>query len=446
MAWDAAFVATATWAKPEQLETFRRNLDPQWIEAALSATGTGTVRRRRLPVEEVVWVVLGMALYRDRPMEDIVSKLELALPGGSGTVARSSVVQARQRLGSEAMKWLFERSASAWAHASADGHRWRGLALYGMDGSTLRVPDTPENRAHFGGQAGRKSSISGYPMVRLVALMVLRSHLLAGAWLGPYGGTGELGAAKELEGKVPSHSLTILDRGFFAAPLLVGIERAGNSRHWLTRAKSNNKWRVVERLGKGDELVEMDVSAQARKQDPSLSRTWRMRAIRYRRPGFRAQVLLTSLLDAKEYPAEEIVALYHERWELELGYDELKTELLDREETIRSKTRDGVEQELWGVLLAYNLVRLEMERVAKAAKIEPTRISFVEALRLIRDEWLWLSVTSPGAIPRRLATMRANMKRYILPPRRRRRSYPRAVKIKMSNYDRKRPRVENRRK
>lgn len=104
--------------------------------------------------------------------------------------------------------------------------------------------------------------------------------------------------------------------------------------------------------------------------------------------------------------------------------------------------REGVEQELWGVLLAYNLVRLEMERVAESAKVEPTRISFVESLRLIRDEWLWPSVTSPGAIPKRLATMRANMKRYILPPRRPRRSYPRAVKIKMSGYDRKRPRIE----
>jgi hypothetical protein len=152
------------------------------------------------------------------------------------------------------------------------------------------------------------------------------------------------------------------------------------------------------------------------------------------------------LLDAKQYPADEIIALYHERWELELGYDEIKTELLDREEAIRSKTRDGVEQELWAIVLVYNLVRLEMARVAKSAKVEPTRISFVESLRLIRDEWAWLSVTSPGAIPKRLASMRANLKRYILPPRRSTRVYPRAVKIKMSNYDRKRPEAESQRK
>ena len=446
MGWDRAFAAAATYAKPEPFETFRRHIDGAWIEQALAATGTATVRRRRLPVEEVVWVVLGMALFRDRSIEDVVSKLDLGLPGGGGTIARSSVSQARARLGSEPMKWLFERSASAWAHRSADAHRWRGLALYGMDGSCTRVPDTPENREHFGGQCGRKGTESGYPMARIVALMVLRSHLLAGVWFGPYGGTNELEHAKELRASVPDRSLTVLDRGFLAASMLLGIEAAGQNRHWLTRAKSNSKWRVLQRLGKGDELVEMDVSRHARGQDASLPRTWTMRAIRYHRKGFRPQTLLTSLLDAKQYPADEIIALYHERWELELGYDELKTELLDREEAIRSKTREGVEQELWGILLAYNLVRLEMERVAKSAKVEPTRISFVESLRLIRDEWLWLSVTSPGAIPKRLASLRANLKRYILPPRRPKRLYPRAVKIKMSNYDRKRPLVEAQKK
>ena len=84
MGWDLALAATATYAKPEQFETFRRHIDPAWIEQALTATGTATVRRRRLPVEEVVWVVLGMALFRDRPIEDVVSKLDLALPGGGG--------------------------------------------------------------------------------------------------------------------------------------------------------------------------------------------------------------------------------------------------------------------------------------------------------------------------------------------------------------------------
>jgi hypothetical protein len=113
-------------------------------------------------------------------------------------------------------------------------------------------------------------------------------------------------------------------------------------------------------------------------------------------------------------------------------------EMLDREEAIRSKSPTAVTQELWGVFLAYNLVRLDMERAAKDAGVEPTRISFVAALRLICDEWLWCAVATPGAIPRHLRNLRAEWKTLILPPRRPKRSYPRAVKIKRSNYARKR--------
>jgi len=166
---------------------------------------------------------------------------------------------------------------------------------------------------------------------------------------------------------------------------LLAIEGVGN-RQWLTRARSDLKFRVVKKFALGDELIEVKVSAHARRQDPSLPATWQMRAIRYRRKGFAPQLLLTSLRDPKEYPATEIAELYQERWELELGYDEIKTELLDREETIRSRKPDGVKQELWGILLAYNLIRLEMTRIALEADVEPTCISFVEALRLIRDE------------------------------------------------------------
>jgi hypothetical protein len=439
MGFNQAFHLAATFASPPTLDDFRKQIDPTWIDEALAATGTATVRRRRLPAEQVIWVVLGMGMFRDRPIEDVVSKLDLALPGAGSSIARSSVSQARDRVGSEPIRWLFERSASVWSARSAEAHEWRGLKLYGIDGSTVRIPDTPENREAFGGQSGRKGSESGYPMVRLAALMVLRSHLLAACSFGSYG-SNEIQYAWPLLDTLPGNSLTILDRGFFGARFLMAIER-GQNRQWLTRARSDLKFRVIKKFARGDELIEIKVSDHARRQDASLPESWQMRAVRYRRKGFPSQLLLTSLRDPNEYPAAELAELYHERWELELGYDEIKTELLDREETIRSRKPEGVKQELWGILLAYNLIRLEMARIAAEADVEPTRISFVEALRLIRDEWEWLSVTSPGAIPKRLETMRRNVKRYVLPPRRAR-SFPRAVKIKMSSYDRKRPEVE----
>jgi hypothetical protein len=433
--------ATSAYGTPESFENFGRHLDRAWIEEALLSTGTATVRRRRLPAEQVVWLVIGMALLRNLPIADVVRQLELALPNGRDrTVARSAIPPARARVGAAPLEWLFVRSGEEWAHRSADGDRWRGLALYGADGTTLRVADSDENRRHFGGQtagdAGRGES--GYPSVRLVVLMALRSHLIAAASFGPYA-IDERNYAVDLWSSLPDQSLLLLDRNYLQANVMVPLHDEDRGRHWLMRAKKNTATRLLRRLGKGDAIVEMKVSDYARQKNPSLPKTMEVRAIDYRRPGHEQQQLLTSLLDEERYPAAEIVALYHERWEIELGYDELKTELLEREETIRSKSPELVKQELWGILVAYNLVRLEMERIADEVDVSPSRISFVEALRFIREQWQWAAITgTPGAIPKRLQSMRDKIRRYLLPERRANRSYPRAVKIKMSNYGLKR--------
>lgn len=425
-------------------DRLRQSINPEWIEGALAATGTATIRRRRLPAEQVIWLVLGMALYRQRPIDGLVSHLDLALEGvGSASMAKSAISQARSRLGDEPLKWLFGRCSEKWAHESARRHEWRGLALYGVDGTTIRVPDSKENRKHFGSQNTRNNELSGYPLARVVTLMALRSHILAGAALGPWG--DERPYAEELWPKIPDHSLAIVDRNFLSARILVGIERGGANRHWLSRATANSTWSVVKKLGKGDAIVEMTPSSYRATSD-EVPKVWTMRAVEYRRPGFRPSTLLTSLLDSKKFPANELRALYHERWEIELGYDEVKTDMLDRQEAIRSKTVKGVLQELWAIALAYNLVRLEMERIAEEADVEPARVSFVMSLRLIRDEWAWAAASNaPGAIPKNLRKLRDELKRFILPPRRSERVYPRAVKIKMSNYARKRPTTAKRR-
>lgn len=418
-------------------DRMQASIDPGWIEEALQATGTATLRRRRLPAEQVIWLVLGMALYRNRPIDEIVAKLDLALPGRRGpTPAPSAVAQARGRLGEEPMRWLFERCSEEWAHESARRFAWRGLALYGVDGTTARVPDSPENREHFGGQLGPHGD-SAYPVVRIATLMTLRTHLLVAARFGPYT-RSETIYARSFWPQVPDKSLVIADSNFFDAKVLIPLSTHGVSRHWIVRAKANFRWRVIRRLGPGDDLVEMNVSTNAQVAIPTLPKRWEVRAVRYERRGFRPKVLLTSLVDSDQYPAAEIAALYHERWEMELGYDEVKTEMLERYEAIRSRSPVGVGQELWGLALAYNLVRLEMLRIAEEANVAPVRISFIMALRLIRDEWLWCAVAKPGAIPRHLRELRAEVLRFVLPPRRPERSYPRVVKNKFSLYDAKR--------
>lgn len=224
MALATALRAVAEVGPPPALRQFQQELDPAWIEAALAATGTATLRRRRLPAEQVIWLVLGMALYRDRSIVEVAATLDLALPGTRGpTVAPSAVSQARSRVGPAPLAWLFARCAEPWASASADRHRWRGLAVYGVDGTTLRVADSPANRAHFGGQrAGAGRGESGSPLVRVVALMALRSHLVAAVEFGPYG-TDERRDADALWPQVPADSLTIVDRTFLAAGTLLPL-------------------------------------------------------------------------------------------------------------------------------------------------------------------------------------------------------------------------------
>jgi hypothetical protein len=419
----------------DEFRHFRDSIDPEWIEEALEATGTATLRRRRLPAEQVVWLVLGMALYRRRPIDEVVAKLDLALPGRRGpSPAPSAIAQARDRLGQEPMRWLFQRCSEKWAHEGARHHAWRGLAVYGMDGTLVRVPDSAENRAHFGKHGcGEGRQACGYPLVRVLTLMALRTHLLAGISFRP-ASVGEATCAKALWATIPDRALVIADRLFLDGSVLLPLAAHGVNRHWLVPAKRNLRQEHVAKLGPGDSIVRIEVSRGARKHEPALPTRWEVRAIEFCRPGFPPRTLLTSLLDPKAYPAHEIVSLYHERWEAELGYDEVKTEMLERQEAIRSRKPEGVAQELWGVALAYNLVRLEIERIADEAGVPPTRISFVMALRLIQDEWSWCALSRPGAIPRHLRELRASVARFVLPPRRPDRSYPRVVKMKNKNY------------
>ena len=143
------------------------------------------------------------------------------------------------------------------------------------------------------------------------------------------------------------------------------------------------------------------------------------------------------LLDPERFPAREVAALYHERWETELGYAELKTSMLERKEALRSRKPDGVRQEIWGILLAYNLVRLMILDAAEEAGLPPTRISFKNALHLVRTFCTVNAWTAPaGTMKTQLRMLREMLCVLILPERRPGRRYKRHVKIKMSGYKR----------
>lgn len=426
---------TDSFAVPESLCTFQQSIPLEWVQQALELTNKSSIRRRKLPAELVVWLVVAMGLFRDRSIAEVVSKLDLSVQNAAGdTVAPSAIPQARQRLTYEPLAKLFGITGQHWAQQEDSHDTWHGLNLFSVDGTQFRTADTNELATHFGRIKHSATRSTEYPVVRLCALSSLRSRLIRDVVFGP-SADGEVTYAKQLVGKVPNHSLTIFDRCYLSAELLVNWQRAQSGSHWMVPLKSNTKYNILHRYSDHDFLVEMAVSAHARKLDPSLPEHWTARLVLYPAVTGKRHIqgVLSSLTDTRLYPAQDIRDVYFERWEIENSYAELKHQMLEDSILLRSQSVDGVYQEIWGVLLAYNLVRVEISRIATEANVSPLRISFVMALRDIQDEILWCAIAAPGSIPTKLKVMRERVKRYILPEKRKR-PKERTVRISKTRY------------
>lgn len=422
---------TQTWAEPESLSHFQRAIPIEWVSQVLETTQKASIRKRRLPAELVVWLVIGMGLYRDRPITDVVSKLDLTLSTQEGdTLAASSIAQARQRLTDAPLSELFHLTAHHWTQKEDADDLWYGLRLFAVDGTLFRTPDTPESADHFEYIKHRPDRHTEYPMVRLCALMSLRSRLIHDVTFGP-ANTGEVTYAKQL--KAVPQSLTLFDRCYLSAELLINWQQKQDDAHWLVPIKGNTKYRILETFSAGDHRVEMQVSAHARKQDTSLPETWQARLIESDDGSGGLKGFITSLTDPKIWPVKALRYVYQERWSIENGYGELKQFQLNTATLLRSQKVTGIYQEIWGLLIAYNLIRTEMSQIAKEAGVSPLRISFVMAMRLIRDELIWCAIGKPGTIPMKLRKMREDVKQFVLPDKRKR-PKKRAVRISKTQY------------
>lgn len=380
-----------------------------WIEQALSHTGKASIRRRRLPAQQVVWLVIALALYRHRSVRQVLAELDLALPGvNDDCVTDSAATQARLRLGEEPLAWLFATSAKQWHLQDAMRYDFEGLELLAMDGTTLKLSDSPENREHFGAPTFAAGAVSSYPHARMVTLAALSTQLVLDAKFGTYN-QHEMKYALQLRDAIPDHSLTVFDRGFLAAELLHGLVSGGEQRHFLIPAKANTRWVLVEGDA-SDGIVEMNVSPAARKSDPSLPKRWRARAVAGIDGEGKLVYLLTSLLNKKRFSAESIRKCYLRRWQIETSYREIKQTMMGMALSLRSQSVAATNQEIWGLLIAYNLVRLEMARTAEQAACEPSDISFVMALHAFQFEMLHAAALhAQGNLPGLLKRMRERM-------------------------------------
>lgn len=417
-----------------ELKALTEVLPSSLIAECLSEAGKKDQRSDgKLPMALLPWLLIGMGLFRDLSIAQVLSRV-VAATGGLVRWGRAelphatSLAKARDRLGWEVVRAIFRRFAALLTEHHSTALLWRGLSVFTLDGTTFRTPDTPANEAWFGRPGTSRGGTSAYPHLRAVMLVGAWTHVVADVVFGPYH-VNELKLAEHMLERLKPGMLLLLDRAFhcFVWPARL-LERKTD---FVMRAKSGRcvtKPTKLRRLGPGDWLCVLRANEYTRRRWPGYDDV-RVRMITRRRKGFRPVTVLTSLLSADDYPAQEIFNLYQDRWEAELGYRELKVHLADEPVPFRSYRPDRVLQEAYGLLIAYNAVRALMCRGAEVAGVAPIGLSFTECLEHVRVALMTHTTEADlvDAISRR-----------ILPPRRPGRSYPRAVKIKFSKWPRKR--------
>ncbi|EHP40577.1 transposase IS4 family protein [Cupriavidus basilensis OR16] len=247
---------------PFEWNRLSEHLPYEWVEQAVRAGGSASLRRRRLPAQQVVWLVIALALYRHQSISEVVDGRELSLPAPDVSfVSKSAIAQAQQHTGAAPLAWLFHESARNWGAQDQAHHRFKGFSLFAMDGTTLRTADSAANRRHFGASAAAHDRVGSYPQLRAVTLTAIPTRLVCDTEFGPYD-INEMISARELIPRVPDHSITVFHKGFLAAQLLCNLVSGGENPHFIIPAKSNTRWEVLS--GKpGDQTVPLTASARS---------------------------------------------------------------------------------------------------------------------------------------------------------------------------------------
>ena len=367
------------------------------IRASLAATGKESVRQRDLPAHVVVYYVIALALYMQSSYREVLRCLLEGIQwlvepaAGINVAGNSGISQARTRLGWEPVRQLHDEVVRPVAVAATKGAWYRAWRLISVDGSTLDVADEKGNNEAFG-RPGASRGESAYPKIRFVSLVENGTHVLFGSRMADYA-TSEVALAKTVLPALCKGMLCLADRGFFGVEMWK--EAAATGADLLWRVRKNIHLPCEKRLPDGSYLSRIYPS----QQDQRRGRNGIVvRVIEYRLEGVEGAEplyrLATTILDHELAPAAELAALYHERWEIETAFDELKTHLRGAHIVLRSKTPDLVRQEFYGLLMAHFAVRGLMHEAALRADKDPDRLSFLHAVRVVRRK-----MAAFGAIP-----------------------------------------------
>jgi len=345
----------------------------------------------------VVYYVIALALYMQSSYREVLRCLLEGVAWLSDPSAKTRVVgnsgisQARTRLGWEAVRQLYEEVVQPIARPSTRGAWYRQWRIVSLDGSTLDVADEVANSEIFGRPSGGRGE-GAFPQLRFAALLENGTHVLFGGQMGGYT-TSETTLAKAVLPNLHAGMLCLADRGFFGFALWNQAVATGAMLVW--RLKKDVILPCETRLPDGSFLSRAYPSPKDRKHGTNgmVVRVieYRLEGIEGAEPSYR---LVTTLLDHEQAPAAELAALYHDRWEIETTFDELKTHLRGSRIVLRSKTPDLVRQEFYGLLMAHFAVRGLMHEAALKSGEDPDRLSFLHAVRVIRRKMALF-----GAIP-----------------------------------------------
>ena len=370
------------------------------VKAVVAAAGKASRRQRDLPAHVVVYYVIALALYMQVSYREVLRCLLEGIRWLLGpTVAvnvagKSGISKARSRLGWGAVQQLHDEVVRPIAGKATQGAWYRKWRLVSLDGSTLDVADEAQNAAAFG-RPGVSRGASAYPQIRFVSLVENGTHVLFGSQMADYN-TGEITLAKAVLPCLEKGMLCLADRQFFGFELWNQARATGADLLW--RVKKNLRLVCQKRLPDGSYLSRIYPS----------ERDWRhktngvvVRVVEYRLEGVAGAEpiyrLVTSILDPEQAPAQELAALYHERWEIETALDELKTHLRGAKIVLRSKTPDLVRQEFYGFMMAHFAIRGLMHEAALKADQDPDQLSFLHAVRVVRRKLLVFHAIPPSA-------------------------------------------------
>lgn len=407
---------------------------------ALTETGRWHKRNRCLPALVVLWLVVMLALHRSASIPDVFLRIRAAAKARWGDqadfdVTDEALVHARARLGLDPLVVLFHKTARDLSVLPT----FAGFRVWVLDGTSCDVPDTPQNEAKWG-RPGASRGRAAFPQLKIVLLVSASTRLVKDFVVLPCT-ESETKALPSLLNHLGPGDLLFVDRGFASYELLKLCRDRGI--HLVMRVQSGYKPRQTQRFGVGDFMVEGTYSERipeaertGKRKTRDITVTARLVMFWFRRHQQPVR-LLTTL--PQEIPARWIAEGYHERWEVELVIDELKTHMASvlhgtLHTTFRGKSPATVLQEVYGLMIAYNLIRQAMLDAALQHDLNPLHISFVGTLEVIRTSAPYLLLQPLSEWPRlRTQLLKDIAERKIRQPRRKK-LYPRAVKRKMSNF------------